>query len=101
MIPAQTMRVAWASNPKGTPAIWIRDRLEGLFTDDDFADWYPADGRQRLPPAMPAPVSVLQYAENLTDRQAAMAVRCDRLEILPGTGPDRYRLRALGAQRVP
>ncbi|MBG0822845.1 IS1182 family transposase [Planomonospora sp. ID91781] len=76
MIPAQTVRVAWASNPKGTPAMWIRDRLEGLFTDDDFADWYPADGRRGLPPAMLALVSVLQYAENLTDRQAAVAVRC-------------------------
>ncbi|MEU6038646.1 transposase [Actinomadura sp. NPDC047616] len=56
--------------------MWIRDRLAGLFTDDDFADWFGADGRRGLSPAMLALVSVLQYAENLTDRQAALAVRC-------------------------
>ncbi|MER5600132.1 transposase [Streptomyces sp. NPDC002265] len=41
-----------------------------------FADWYPVDGRRGLSPARLAMVSVLQYAENLTDRQAAEAVRC-------------------------
>ncbi len=56
--------------------MWVRDRLDGLFTDDDFADWYPVDGRRGLSPAQLALVSVLQYAENLTDRQAADAVRC-------------------------
>jgi len=68
--------MARASNPQGTAAMWVRDRLDGLFTDGDFADWYPADGRRGLSPAQLALVSVLQYAENLTDRQAADAVRC-------------------------
>lgn len=75
-IPVQTARIAWASNPRGTPAMWVRDRLEGLFTDEDFADWYPSDGRRGLSPARLALVSVLQFAENLPDRQAAQAVRC-------------------------
>jgi transposase len=75
-IPVQTARIAWASNPRGTPAMWVRDRLEGLFTDEDFADWYPADGRRGLSPARLVLVSVLQFAENLPDRQAAQAVRC-------------------------
>ncbi len=57
----------------------VRDRLDELFTDDEFADWYPAGGRNRVSLARLAMVSVLQYAENLTDRQAAGAVRC-RLE---------------------
>jgi hypothetical protein len=34
VIPSETVRVAWASNPGGTSAMWIRDRLAGLFTDD-------------------------------------------------------------------
>ncbi|MEU0929013.1 IS1182 family transposase [Streptomyces malaysiensis] len=51
-------------------------QLDELFVDEDFADWYPADGRKGLSPARLALVSVLQYAENLTDRQAAEAVRC-------------------------
>ncbi|WP_371656780.1 MULTISPECIES: transposase [unclassified Streptomyces] len=75
-IPAETVRVARASNPGGTPAMWMRDRLDEVFVDDDFADWFPADGRRGLSPAMLAMVSVLQYAENLTDRQAAQAAWC-------------------------
>jgi hypothetical protein len=37
-IPALTVRMARASNPRGTPAMWVRDRLDELFVDDDFAD---------------------------------------------------------------
>ncbi|MFE2972882.1 transposase [Streptomyces sp. NPDC059340] len=76
VIPPLTVRMARASNPRGTAAMWVRDRLDGLFTDADFADWYPADGRRGMSPVQLALVSVLQYAENLTDRQAADAVRC-------------------------
>jgi len=56
--------------------MWVRDLLDGLFADEDFTDWYSTDGRRGLSPARLALVSVLQYAENLTDRQAADAVRC-------------------------
>ena len=27
VIPAETVRAAWAANPAGTPAMWIRDRV--------------------------------------------------------------------------
>lgn len=30
---------------KSTPAMWVRDRLNGLFVDADFVDWFPTDGR--------------------------------------------------------
>lgn len=80
LIPSLTVRMARAraraSNPRGTAAMWVRDRLDGLVTDTDFADWYSADGRRGLSPAQSACVPVLQFAENLTDRQAADAVRC-------------------------
>jgi transposase len=56
--------------------MWVRDRLDELFVDENFADWFPADGRRGLSPARLAMVSVLQYAENLSDRQAAEEVRC-------------------------
>lgn len=75
-IPPLTVRMARASNPRGTVAMRVRDRLDELFTDEHFADWYPVDGRRGLSPARLAMVSVLQYAENLTDRQAAETVRC-------------------------
>jgi transposase len=79
VIPSLTVRMARASNPRGTAAMWVRDRLDELFVDEGFADWFPVDGRRGLSPARLALVSVLQYGENLTDRQAAEAVRC-RLE---------------------
>jgi transposase len=75
-IPPLTVRVARASNPHGTTAIWIRDRLDGLWSDEDFTAWYPRDGRPGLSPAQLATVCVLQYVMNLSDRAAAEAVRC-------------------------
>ena len=67
--------MAWAACPKGTPAMLVRDRLDVLFEDEDFADLFPADGRPGLSPGQLAMVSVLQFAENLSDRAAADAVR--------------------------
>ena len=75
-VPPLTAQVARASNPAGTTAIWVRDRLDGLWCDEDFADWYPRDGRPGLSPAQPATVCVLQFLLGLSDRQAAEAVRC-------------------------
>ncbi|MFD1276195.1 transposase [Streptomyces kaempferi] len=54
----------------------MRDRLDGLWDDEDFADWYPRDGRPGLSPAQLATVCVLQFLLGLSDRQAAEAVRC-------------------------
>ncbi|MER6112573.1 transposase [Streptomyces hirsutus] len=56
--------------------MWVRDRLDGLWCDEDFADWYPRDGRPGLSPAQLATVCVLQFVLGLSDRQAAEAVRC-------------------------
>ena len=75
-VPELTARIARASNPEGTTAMWVRDRLEGLWSDEDFAHWYSRDGRPGLSPAQLATVSVLQFLLNLSDRQAAEAVRC-------------------------
>ncbi|WP_284436717.1 transposase [Streptomyces sp. TUS-ST3] len=75
-VPPLTARVARASNPGGTTAIWVRNRLDGLWCDEDFADWYPRDGRPGLSPAQLATVCVLQFLLGLSDRQAAEAVRC-------------------------
>ncbi|WP_307531981.1 transposase [Streptomyces umbrinus] len=53
----------------------MRDRLDVVFADDDFTHLYPADGRPGFSPGQLALVSVLQFAENLSDRAAADAVR--------------------------
>lgn len=54
----------------------VQDRLDGLWHDEDFAGWYPRDGRPGLSPAQLATVCVLQFLLGLSDRQAAEAVRC-------------------------
>ncbi len=76
VVPELTAEMARASNPSGTTAMWVRDRLDGLWDDRDFASWYPRDGRPGLSPAQLATVCVLQFLLNLSDRQAAEAVRC-------------------------
>jgi transposase len=74
-IPEETARIARAANPKGTLAMWLRDALGAIYTDEDFADLYPERGQPALAPWRLAVVTLLQYAEDLTDRQAAEAVR--------------------------
>src|SRR6516225_5559563 len=85
-VPELTARVAQASNPAGTTAMWVRDRLDGLRADEDFAGWYPRDGRPGISPAQLATVSVLQFLLDLSDRDAAEAVRC-RIDVKYALGP--------------
>ena len=74
-IPEETARIAQAAFRKGNPYMKMRDELGTFFTDDQFVDLYPLDGQPAFSPWRLALVCVLQFAENLTDRQAADAVR--------------------------
>ncbi|MFE9969145.1 IS1182 family transposase [Streptomyces sp. NPDC005525] len=74
-VPELTARVVRASFPKGTLAVRIREALGPLFEDGSFAEAFPRRGRPAVSPGALALVSVLQYAEGLTDRQAADQVR--------------------------
>src|SRR5215216_4061707 len=74
-VPAMTAQVARAAFPKGCLAIRIRDALGELFDDGQFAGLFAVRGRPALSPARLALVLVLQFAEGLSDRQAADAVR--------------------------
>ena len=74
-VPEETARVARAACPKGTLAIRLRDVLAELYQDEQFAALYPVEGQPAYEPWRLAVVTVLQYSENLTDRQAANAVR--------------------------
>ncbi len=74
-VPEETARVARASFPKGSLAMRIRDELGELFPDADFAGLYPSRGKSAWSPGRLALVSVMQFAEGLSDRQAADAVR--------------------------
>jgi transposase len=75
-IPAQTVMVARAAFPKGSLAIRVRDRLAEVFADEPFSAAFGVRGAPGLSPGVLSLVTVLQFAEDLTDRQAAvMAVR--------------------------
>src|SRR5260370_5098957 len=77
-IPEETVRVAQAAFPKCNVYMKIRDELEGIYSDEEFVDLYPADGQPSIAAWRLALVIVMQYVENLSDRQAAEAVR-DRI----------------------
>ncbi|MFF5207075.1 IS1182 family transposase [Streptosporangium sp. NPDC000396] len=74
-MPKLTRRVARAAFPQGTLALRLRDSLGQFFDDALFAEAFPADGRPAASPGALAMVSVMQFTERLTDRQAAEAVR--------------------------
>src|SRR5215217_8104128 len=74
-VPEGTARVARAAFRKGNPLLKLRDELGGIFRDEDFADLFPKLGQPGLPPWRLALVTILQFRENLPDRQAAEAVR--------------------------
>lgn len=74
-VPAETARVAHAAFPKGNIYLRVADALGDLFTDDLFSALYPCHGQPALTPWRLTLVTVLQYAEGLSDRQAADAVR--------------------------
>lgn len=74
-VPAETARVARAAFPGDNTYLTLRDELGTLFTDDDFASLYPVRGRPAEAPWRMALITVFQFIENLSDRQAADAVR--------------------------
>ena len=74
-VPAETARVARAAFPKGTVVTRLRDEFSALYEDEDFRRLYPARGQPGLAPWRLALVTVFQFLEHLSDRQAADAVR--------------------------
>src|SRR5215213_3123221 len=74
-IPSETARVARAAFPKGTSVTRLRDEFSIIYQDEDFGRLYPSQGQPALAPWRLALVTVFQFLENLSDRQAADAVR--------------------------
>jgi hypothetical protein len=68
------VRAAYRRREPPLPVV-VRDRLGELFPDAEFAPGFGVRGRPGWSPGRLALVTVLQMAENLTDRQAADAVR--------------------------
>jgi hypothetical protein len=86
-VPAETARVAHAALPKGTSFLRFRDELGVIYRDEMFADLFSKRGQPATAPWRLALVSVFQFVEGLSDRQAA--------ETLPrrGMGSDGPRRR--------
>lgn len=74
-VPAETARVARAAFPKGTVVTRLRDEFSVLHQDEDFRRFYATRGQPGLTPWRLALVTVFQFLEHLSDRQAADAVR--------------------------
>lgn len=76
VVPEDTARVARAAFPKGNNYLTLRDELGVIYEDEEFASLFGSPrGRPAESPGCLALVTVLQFAENLSDRQAADAVR--------------------------
>ncbi len=74
-VPGLTAKVARSSFPKGNLAMRIREELGEVYADTRFAAAFGLRGRPGISPGQLMMASVLQFTENLTDRQAADAVR--------------------------
>jgi transposase len=74
-IPEDTARVARALFPEGHPYLRLADVRGDLFKDEHFAPLFPTRGQPALAPWRLALVSILQFAEGLSDLQAAQALR--------------------------
>src|SRR3954470_14104757 len=74
-VPDDTARIARAAFPRGNPYVLLRNRLGPVFDDAGFADLYAQRGQPGYTPWRLALVTLLQFREGLSDRQAAEAVR--------------------------
>jgi len=74
-IPDETARVAHAAFPKGNPYLRMRDSLGPIYANPEFAHLFSTTGQPAEAPAHLALITVMQFAEGLSDAQAASAVR--------------------------
>lgn len=74
-MPAETARIAHQIFPKGNRYLKLRDALGPIYSDRDFAELFPTHGQPAECPWRLALVCVMQFIEDLSDRQAAEAVR--------------------------
>src|SRR3954454_5863463 len=74
-VPEDTAKIARRAFPRGNLLLSLRDKLGPVFDDSRFAPLFPSKGQPAEAPWRLALVTLLQFAEDLSDRQAADAVR--------------------------
>jgi transposase len=72
-IPEETQRIAKATFPKGNTYMRMRDELDPIYADEQLVELFSTRGQPVASPARLALVTVMQFAEGLSDRQAADA----------------------------
>ncbi len=74
-VPEITAKVAKAAFPKGNKYMRLRDELGAFYQDEEFAQLYPNQGQSAIAPWRLVMILIMQFLENLSDRQTADAVR--------------------------
>jgi transposase len=74
-IPTETARVARAAFPRSTRVMHLRDQLGIIYDHAVLTALYPHRGKPAEAPWRLALITVMQFAEDLSDRAAADAVR--------------------------
>ena len=74
-VPEVTARVAKAAFPKSNRYMRLRDELGVIYNDEEFAELYPDRGQSAIAPWRLTMILIMQFLENLSDRQTADAVR--------------------------
>ena len=74
-VPEATARVAKAAFPKGNRYMCLRDELGLFYQDEEFAELYPDRGQSAIAPWRLTMILIMQFLENLSDRQTADSVR--------------------------
>jgi transposase len=74
-VPEETARVAHAAFPTGNMYLRLHAELGSIYQDEAFTKLFPTRGQPAEAPWRLALVTVLQFTEGLSDRQAADAVR--------------------------
>ena len=74
-LPDDTAEVARAAFPRGNTYLRVFDALGPIYSNPQFAALFPKDGQPAIAPAQLALATIFQFAEGLSGRQAADAVR--------------------------
>ena len=73
-IPEETMRLIQLVLPEGNIYTRMRDRLGPCYSDEQFKDLFARVGQPGYSPWRLGLVSIIQYMEELSDRQVAEAI---------------------------
>ena len=75
VVPEQTAKIACSALPDRNLCLTLREELGTIFTDENLATLFPSRGQSAEFPWRLALITVLQFIENLSDRQAIQALR--------------------------